>query len=122
MGEFRDLQLYFWETKERFEKAKTHEERRAYLAISKEIIGQARNRITELRSQVSMARQSFETYPVTSHKDRLMTAASFSPSIERKASAVSSAIQSAKFLMPSAIVGFDDRALVQSKSIPASKP
>jgi hypothetical protein len=69
MGEFRDLQLYFWETKERFEKAETHEKRRAYLAISKEIIGQARNRITELRVQVSTARQSFETYSVTSRKE-----------------------------------------------------
>jgi hypothetical protein len=51
---------YFWTTQKRFEQADTDEERRAYLAISREIIGQAHEQITELRAQVSKARQAFE--------------------------------------------------------------
>jgi hypothetical protein len=62
MGEFRDLQSYFRATQKRFEQANTQEERRACLAISREIIRQAKDQITELRAQVSRARQSLETH------------------------------------------------------------
>jgi hypothetical protein len=61
MGKFKALQSYFWATQKRFEQANTHEERCAYLAISREIIGQAQEQITELRAQISKMRQAFET-------------------------------------------------------------
>jgi len=53
MVEFRDLQLYFKATQERFRKAKTLEERRELLAISREIIEEARRQIAGRRAQMS---------------------------------------------------------------------
>jgi hypothetical protein len=61
MDEFQNLVTYFKATQERFENATTNEERRALLAISREIIRTAHCLIADSRREIQAWRKSADS-------------------------------------------------------------